>query len=74
MASEDFFGQLINLQATLRRHGFEKPPSEEEIFAHILELDDKLDALFKALNLKPVKDYRGRWRVEASDGMEARLE
>lgn len=74
MASEDFFDQLINLQTTLRRHGFKRPPSEEEIFAHVLELDDKLDALFKALNLKPVKDYRGRWRVEGSDEMEARFE
>ncbi len=63
MSYDSFFGALRADQRKLVNHGLSPCPTDEELISYMIEVDDRLRALYKAFRLEPYRDPRGLWRV-----------
>lgn len=66
MSTRTYFDGLAMGQRKLHRHGFDRYPTDEELLDYIMQLDDKVTALYNACGLEAVLDWRGAWHVHPS--------
>lgn len=63
MSADSYFGAMQSREDRLARCGLGPKPSVDELVELVIELSDKLDALYGAARRVPVKDERGNWRA-----------
>lgn len=63
MSADSYFGAMQSREDRLARCGLGPKPSVDELVELVIELSDKLDALYDAACRTPVKDERGNWRA-----------
>lgn len=63
MSAESYFGAMQSRKDRLARCGLGPKPSVDELVDVVIELSDKLDALYDAARRIPVRDERGNWRA-----------
>ena len=63
MSADSYFGAMQSREDGLARCGLGPKPSVDELVELVIELSDKLDALYGAARRVPVKDERGNWRA-----------
>ena len=63
MSPQSYFANMALQQRRLQLHGFDHYPSEEELFDYVIDLNDKVNALYWALGMKSVRDSRGTWHA-----------
>ena len=63
MSADSYFGAMQSREDRLARCGLGPKPSVDELVELVIELSDKLDALYGAARSVPVKDERGNWRA-----------
>lgn len=63
MSADSYFGAMQSREDRLARCGLGPKPSVDELVELVIELSDKLDALYDAARRAPVKDERGNWRA-----------
>ena len=63
MSADSYFGAMQSREDRLARCGLGPKPSVDELVELVIELSDKLDALYDAACRTPFKDERGNWRA-----------
>lgn len=63
MSADSYFGAMQSREDRLARCGLGPKPSVDELVELVIELSDKLDALYDAARRAPVKDERDNWRA-----------
>lgn len=63
MSSDSFFGALRADQRKLVNHGLSPYPTDDELIDYVIDVDDRVRALCKALRAEAFRDHRGIWRV-----------
>lgn len=63
MSYNDYFGALRTDQRRLAAHGLGPYPSDNEVVDYVMDVDDRVRALYKAFRVEAYRDYRGIWRV-----------
>lgn len=63
MSADSYFGAMQSREDRLARCGLGPKPSVDELADVVIELSDKLDALYSAARRVPIKDERGNWRT-----------
>lgn len=64
MASEySYFLSALNDERLLHDHGFDHWPTDEELARYLMDTNDRISAVERALGISSVKDVRGRWSV-----------
>lgn len=63
MSTQSYFDGLAASQRKLRRHGFDRYPTDEELFDYVMQLEGKVAALYSACGMEAVKDCRGVWHA-----------
>ncbi len=63
MSADSYFGAMQSREDRLARCGLGPKPSVDELVELVIELYDKLDALYDAACRTPVRDERGNWRA-----------
>ena len=63
MSSDSFFGALRADQRRLVNHGLSPYPTDDELIGYVVDVDDRVRALYRALRVEAYRDYRGIWRV-----------
>ena len=63
MSADSYVGAMQSREDRLARCGLGPKPSVDELVELVIELSDKLDALYGAARRVPVKDERGNWRA-----------
>lgn len=58
-----YFPRLAARQRLLEEHGFDRYPTEDELLDYVLEMSDRLNALYEALGLIAVEGRGGSWRT-----------
>lgn len=56
-----YFRQLAEQQRTLKAHGFDHFPTEEELLAYLCDTNGRLELLAAALGFSIEKDVLGRY-------------
>lgn len=60
MRRDTYFSDMLRTDKLLKTHGFDRWPTEEEIVLHLLETNDRIDAICSFVGLETSKDIRGR--------------
>lgn len=63
MSSDSFFSALRADQRRLVNHGLSPYPTDDELIGYVVDVDDRVRALYRALRVEAYRDYRGIWRV-----------
>lgn len=63
MSMHAYFPRIAARQRFLEEHGFGSYPTDDELLDYVLEISDRLDALYEALDLIAVEGQRGSWRA-----------
>ena len=63
MSYDGFFGALRADQQKLVDHGLSPYPTDAELVGYVIDVDDRVCALYKAFRMEAYRDYRGIWRV-----------
>ena len=72
LSTSTYFANIAKDEQLLAAHGFDHWPTDEELARYLMDTNDRMDALCKALSLRTVQDVRGRWTVrQAIEGAPA---
>lgn len=63
MSAQTYFDGLAAQERRLSEHGFDHYPTDEELLEYLMQLNDKVNALYRATGMDAVQDWRGNWHA-----------